>query len=144
MADYWIRVYSPDNRLRGFAEVRLISEKDYVDKKLPYAPPVMEIEFDDLPEWVSKEYIKYKATKGEERMGKYQSIIERETGEKVKSWIEPDVVAAEVLADPKPYMTNNKFDYRPIYSEYAREGLGIDRAKVIAHLLNRKLEPDDA
>lgn len=148
MAHYWIRVYSPDNRLRGFAEVRMVSEKDYHDKKLPYAPTFMDLEFCDLPKEIAQEYRKYKAKQGGKRSDGYQTEIEDKIYGKAKNWIDPAQVASEVLENPKQYMTPDdkdepQFDWRKIWAEYNSEGLGADRAKALAYVLNRKLVEGD-
>lgn len=140
MADYWIKVESPDNRMRGFAEVRLISEIDYIKKKLPYAPAIYDLEFDDLPRWVAEEYQRVKAQKGKARSERYGREIKEKMYGKPKPWIAPDVVASEVKENPEKFMSDGKFDYRKIYSEYSSEGFGVRRCKDLAYLLNRKLD----
>lgn len=149
MAHYWIKVYSPDNRTRGFAELRLVSEKDYHDKKLPYAPAIMDIEFCDVPKEISTAYRKYKADQGAKRSNIYQTEIEDKMHGKLPNYIDPSQVASEVLEDPRKYMTELKegdkqFDWRKIWADYNAEGLGQERAKNVAYVLNRKLvETDD-
>ena len=148
MAHYWIRVYSPDNRTRGFAELRMVSEKDYHDKKLPYAPTIMDIEFSDLPKEISTAYRKFKGEAGEKRSAGYQADIEDKLYGKAKTWIDPDQVASEVLGNPEPFTIKTKggrseFDWNEIFIRYNAEGLGRDRAKSIAHVLNKKLVKTD-
>lgn len=143
MAHYWIRVYSPDNRLRGFAEVRMINEKDYVDKKLPYAPTTMDLEFSDLPKEIAEEYRKYKAKAGMQRSERYQQEIHNQMHGKEQEWIAPDQVITEVMENPKPFMTEGEFDWRKVWAEYNSEGLGQDRAKTVAYVLNSKLIEKD-
>ena len=145
MAHYWIRVFSPDNRTRGFAEVRMVNEKDYLDKKLPYAPTVMDLEFSDLPKEISKEYRKYKAARGAERSETYQTQIEEKIHGKGPWHISVDRVQTEVMENPKKFMSEGKdgrlsFDWLKIWSEYNSEGLGDQRAKNIAKVLNERIE----
>lgn len=148
MAHYWIRVYTPDNRTRGFAELRMVSEKDYHDKKLPYAPTIMDIEFCDLPKEISTAYRKFKGDAGDKRSAGYQSDIEDKLYGKTKTWVDPEQVASEVLENPEPYTIKttggrSEFDWKEIFVRYNSEGLGQDRAKAIAHVLNKKLVSDD-
>lgn len=148
MAHYWIRVYSPDNRTRGFAELRMVSEKDYHDQKLPYAPTIMDFEFCDLPKEISTAYRKFKGDAGEKRSENYQTEIQDKLHGKAKTWIDPDQVASEVLGNPEPFTVKTKggkteFDWKTIFVRYNAEGLGQDRAKAIAHVLNRELVSED-
>lgn len=143
MADYWIKVDSPDNRLRGFAEVRLLSEVDYIKKKLPYAPGMYDLEFDDLPKWVAESYQNVKAEKGRQRAEGYGREIRESMHGKPKPYISPDIVAAEIHENPKPFTTDGRFDFRKIYTEYQPEGFGRQRCRDLAYLLNRQLEEDE-
>ena len=148
MAHYWIRVYSPDNRLRGYAELRMVSEKDYHDKKLPYAPTIMDIEFSDLPKEVANAYRVYKGEKGKERSDDYQQQIMDKIHGKAQNYIDLDQVASEVLENPKKFMSDAKggrvkFDWQKIWMEYNSENLGRERAKSVAYILNRKLYEEE-
>jgi len=148
MAHYWIRVYSPDNRTRGFAELRLVAEKDYQDRKLPYAPTIMDIEFCDLPKEISTEYRKYKGAQGAKRSDTYQTEIEDKMYGKTPTWIDPQQVAVEVTENPEKFMVEAKggkkvFNWELIWSRYNADGLGVERAKTVAKVLNMKLVETD-
>jgi len=142
MMDYWIKVYTPDRRTRGYAQVRVMHETDYYKKKLPYAPIMYELEFDDLPPFIAKSYEEYKIRKGRERQVKYGKNIREETDGKEPRFIPPDVVAHEIKENPKMFMTNGKYDFRKIYMEYESEGFGTRRSKDMAHILNLKLDDE--
>lgn len=145
MADYWIHVSSPNNRLRGYAEVRMMSEKDFIDKKLPYAPSVMDIRFSDLPTSIADMYRNFKTKKGLERAQKYSKIIEKETGSYDEMEVlDLDAVAEEVLFHKEKFIgRNERFSWRLIYGEYQKQGLGQERAQTIAVVLNRGI-PNEA
>jgi len=143
MADYWVKVYSPDNRLRGFAEVRLMSEIDYIRKQIPYAPAVYDLTFDDLPKFVAEPYQKLKAEKGRQRSIGYGRNIQEQMHGKPSPYISPDVVAIEVKETPERFMTDGKFDFRKIYMEYHSEGFGGRRCKDLAYILNRQLDEEE-
>lgn len=136
MAHFWIKVYSPDGRKRGYAEVRNMTQKDYFDKKLPFAPPIMEFEFDDLPNEIALQYEKYKAQKGRERSERYAKIIGEEIHGKAPSYLLSEKVAEDVTNDLKQFSTDDEIDWKKIYMVYNKYGLGIDRAKTIASYLN--------
>lgn len=140
MADYWIRVDSPDNRLRGFAEVRLMHEPDYVKKKIPFAPAIYDLEFDDLPKEIAIGYQAVKTERGKARSERYEKNIQASMYGKPKAYISPDVVAIEIKENPKKFMTDGKYDFRKIYQEYSQEGFGRPRCKDMAYLLNRQLD----
>jgi energy-coupling factor transporter ATP-binding protein EcfA2 len=136
MADYWIRVYSPNNRDRGYAEVRLMTEKDFYDKKLPFAPPFMDIRFDPLEDWVGDAYESYKISKGKERSQKYSDIITNELAPK-KEMLDLEEVAKEVVTRLDNYLdTTGKCSWRKIYGAYSSKGIGQIRAKTIAEKIN--------
>lgn len=139
MARYWIRVYSPDDRLRGYAEVRKIRPRDYTYKRLPYAPVEFEIEFDDLPKEIAMEYQKVKAEAAEVRSGRYETKVQEEIDGKKAQGLNLEMVQGEVFDAPQRFMSDGKFDQGKIYFEYQPEGLGWRRAQMIAKNLNQKL-----
>ena len=142
MADYWIRVETPDGRLRGYAEVRRLHPTDYVKKKIPYAPAIYDLEFDDLPKEIAIAYQKIKAEKGLVRSERYAKSIDDKMYGKKSAYISPEIVAAEVKEDPHQFMTDDKYDWRKIYREYQREGFGRPRCKDVAYLLNLDLDKE--
>ena len=138
MADLWIKVYSPDNRKRGYAEVRMMAEQDYYNNKLPYAPPFMDLRFDDLPPHVASAYEQYKIKMGKERSEKYQEIIDEETGNgPIIEELDLDKVYEEVKGDMDSYGENGKVNWRLVYKEFQPKGLGQERAKTIASYVNK-------
>jgi hypothetical protein len=144
MARYWIRVYSPDDRLRGYAEVRKIRPRDYVYKRLPFAPVEFEIEFDDLPKDISESYQRVKALASEQRSIRYGAKIQEEMDGKKVRGIELDLVLNEVFGAPRQFMSEGKFDANKIYFEYEPEGLGWRRAIMVAKALNEKALKESA
>lgn len=140
MADLWIKVYSPDGRKRGYAEVRMMQEQDYYNNKLPYAPPFMDIRFDDLPTDIAHAYEQYKIQKGKERSEKYQEIINEETGNgEIVEELDLEKVYEEVMADIDSYMDKGRVNWRLVYNEYKPKGMGQERAKTIASVVSKKL-----
>ena len=75
LCDYWIKVYSPDRRTRGYADIRIMGDTDYQNPKVPYSPSFMTIRFDDLPEEVSRQYELFKMQQGRVRSKKYQKTM---------------------------------------------------------------------
>lgn len=144
MARYWIRVYSPDDRIRGYAEVRKIRPRDYVYKRLPFAPVEFEIEFDDLPKDIVESYQKIKAESQEMRSERYGAKIQEEMDGKKTIGPDLEIVMGEVFDAPQRFMEENKFDATKIYVEYQPEGLGWRRAIMVAKVLNRKLAEESA
>ena len=142
MADYWIKVDTPDGRLRGYAEIRKLHPTDYVKKKIPYAPAIYDLEFDDLPKEIALAYQKIKAEKGLIRSARYGKSIDSKMYGKKSAYISPEIVAAEVQEKPHEYMTDNKYDWRKIYRDYQREGFGRPRCKDVAYLLNLNLDKE--
>lgn len=140
MADYWIKVETPDGRLRGYAEIRQLHPPDYIRKKIPYAPAVYDLEFDDLPKEIAIAYQRLKAEKGRQRSLRYDEHIQASMYGKPKPFITPDIVASEVKEDPHKFSTDGKYDFRKIYFEYEREGFGVRRSKDLAHILNLQLD----
>jgi len=144
LCDYWIKVYSPDRRTRGYADVRLIGEVDYSNPKIPYSPGFMTIRFDDLPEEVGKQYELFKMQQGRSRSKKYQKIIGEATGTYVpeegdeEDELDLDRVADEVMAHIDKYLGEDEIcKWRLIYQEYSGKGLGQERAKSIATYVNK-------
>ena len=142
MADYWIVVNSPDGRLRGYAEIRQLHPPDYVKRKIPYAPAIYDLEFDDLPKNIAEAYQKLKAQKGEERALRTESRIQDEMYGKKDQFISAEVVAAEIRENPQKFTTEGKFDHRKIYAEYAREGFGSKRSHDLAFIMNNELDDE--
>ncbi len=140
MADYWIVVNSPDGRLRGYAEIRKLHPPDYVKRKIPYAPAIYDLEFDDLPKEIALAYQKLKARKGEERSLRTESRIQDGMYGKKDQYLASDVVGAEIRENPGKFMTNGKFDHRKIYAEYGREHFGSKRCHDLAFILNNELD----
>lgn len=135
MADLWIKVYSPNGRTRGYAEVRAMQEQDYYNNKLPYAPPFMDLRFDDLPEPIAYAYEQYKIKMGKSRSEKYQEIIDEETGngEPVEE-LDLEEIYLTVFNNADKFTNDNtgRIDWRLVYGEYNKQGLGQERAKTIA------------
>lgn len=142
MADFWVRVETPDGRLRGYAEVRKLHPTDYVKKKIPYAPAIYDLEFDDLPKEIAIAYQNLKTEKGLIRSARYGKSIDNSMYGKKKPFISPDIVAAEVKENPHDYMTDDKYDWRKMYRDYQREGFGERRCKSVAYLLNLDLDKE--
>lgn len=140
MARYWIRVYSPDDRLRGYAEVRKIRPRDYVYKRLPFAPVEFEIEFSDLPKDIQMSYQKAKAEAAGSRSVRYESKILEEIDGKKPTGLNIEFLQVEVFDHPQKFMTSGRFNAGKIYFEYQPEGLGWRRAAMIAKNLNEKLD----
>ena len=62
---------------------------------------------------------------------------------KVRHSIGADVVTAEIMNNPAPFLTEGKFDHRKIYAEYAREGFGSKRSHDLAFIMNEHLDYDE-
>ena len=143
MMDYWVRVYSPDRRTRGYADIRLMGDVDYDNPKVPYSPSFMTIRFDDLPEEVGKQYELFKMQQGRTRSKKYARTIGEETdslGPEDEEVDELDLehVAEEVMAHINKYLGEDEIcKWRLIYQAYEKKGLGQERAKSIATYVNK-------
>lgn len=142
MLDYWIKVYSPDGTSRGYAEIRSMTERDYTNDKLPYAPAVYDVRFDDLPESVALLYEQYKAEQGSKRTAEYQKLIEKKSemgGDEDFHLPDMDAIALEVSNKKERYLSKKtgEIDWRLVYMEYKNKNLSKESAKTISSWLNK-------
>ena len=145
LMDYWIKVYCPDGETRGYAEIRTMTERDYTNEKIPYAPAIYDVRFDDLPPDVAQLYERYKAEQGSKRTAEYQKLIERESGSQDEDLFKApdfDVVEEEIIKKIDEFLSprTDMVDWRLVYRAFKPKNLSQEGAKTVANTLNKLRE----